>query len=247
MKSYIGTSGWMYKHWNIRFFPETLPKKLWLKYFSERFKTVEVNTTFYHMARRSTFTKWTRETPRDFLFTLKMYRLITHYKRLDLQKNDLKTMEAFFENALLLKNKLGAILIQLPPSLQADTERFKKFIVQIKTIEKKLKKKFKLAIEFRHTSWFTDETYLILTKAKIALVITNSPAWPSKTIKTADFVYMRFHGRTKLFASNYTKKELEEWARILKKLKAKTIFAYFNNDANAFAADNALYLKKLLG
>jgi uncharacterized protein YecE (DUF72 family) len=246
MKAYVGTSGWMYKHWNKRFFPPDLPKQDWLKFYGSRFNTVEVNTTFYHMARQSTFFKWTKESPRGFLFTLKMYRLFTHYRRLNLSKEDTKTLEAFFRNAALLKSKLGAILIQLPPSFKADAKRLKQFINTTKLIEKKLKQKFKLAIEFRHATWFTDETYQILKQAKIAFVVTNSPAWPSKTIRTADFIYMRFHGRTKLFASNYTKKELEEWARTLNSLKSGTIFAYFNNDANAFAADNAAYLAKLL-
>ena len=103
-----------------------------------------------------------------------------------------------------------------------------------------------LAFEFRHESWFADEILDLLKRHQAALVITNSPAWPSKVIKTADFVYMRFHGRNKLYATNYTEKELEDWSKKLKSLKPKKIFAYFNNDANAYAADNAFTLQKLL-
>jgi uncharacterized protein YecE (DUF72 family) len=246
MKAYVGTSGWQYKHWNARFFPADLPKKNWLPYLASKFKTVEVNTTFYHMARVSTFQKWKKEVPAGFLFTLKFYRLFTHFKKLSLDKEDLETLEAFFRNGSELGKKLGPILIQFPPSFRQNLEKLENLIAHIRKIEKKLKKKFKLAFEFRHKTWFTDEVYNSLRKHKVAFVITNSPAWPSKVIKTCDFVYMRFHGRTKLFASNYTNKELKDWAKTLKSLKAKEIFAYFNNDANAYAADNAEYLKKLL-
>ena len=245
MKAYIGTSGWQYKHWNVKFFPADLPKNKWLSYFSQHFHTVELNTTFYHMARQSSFEKWKKET-KDFVFAIKMYRLFTHFKKLNLEKEDLETLKAYFTNASKLGRKMGPFLIQFPPSFKINLKQLGEFLDAIEKISKNLKKKFKLACEFRHVSWFTEEVYDFCRGHKIAFVITNSPAWPSKVIKTADFVYMRFHGRTKLFASNYTNKELEEWAQTLRGLKAKTIYAYFNNDANAYAADNALYLKRLL-
>ncbi|HYC79597.1 MAG TPA: DUF72 domain-containing protein [Candidatus Binatia bacterium] len=247
MKAFIGTSGWQYKHWNARFFPEDLPKKDWLNYLSQKFNTVEVNTTFYHMARASTFEKWRIESEKGFIFTLKMYRLFTHFKKLDLSKEDLETLNAFIKNAKGLKEKFGPILIQFPPSFKADYEKLINFISNLRKIEKKNKVKLKIATEFRHGTWFNEETYKLLKKLKIALVITNSPKWPYAIKKTTDFVYMRFHGRTKLFASNYTEEELREWKKVLQGLKAKNTYAYFNNDANAYAADNALYLKKLFG
>ncbi len=245
MKVYIGTSGWQYKHWNARFFPEDLPKKDWLPYLSSKFHTVEVNTTFYHMARVSTFEKWKTEVPAGFLFTLKFYRLFTHFKKLNFDKEDLKTLEAFFVNGSKLGRKLGPILIQFPPSFRQNMDKLSFLFDRIHKIEKKHKLKLKIACEFRHPTWFNDEVYGFMKRHNSAFVITNSPAWPSKVIRTADFVYMRFHGRTKLFASNYTDEELKEWAKALKALKPKELFCYFNNDANAFAADNALYLKAL--
>jgi uncharacterized protein YecE (DUF72 family) len=246
MKAYVGTSGWQYKHWNARFFPGDLPKKDWLKYLSSKFRTVEVNTTFYHMARVSTFEKWKQETPAGFLFTLKFYRLFTHFKKLVLDKDDPEILEGFFRNAKALGRKLGPILVQFPPSFRLNLEKLGFLLTEIRKIEKKHKLKLRLAIEFRHPTWFNEGVYEFMRKWNAAFVITNSPAWPSKIIRTADFVYMRFHGRTKLFTSNYTEKELREWAQILKGLGGKEIFAYFNNDANAYAADNAQYLKKLL-
>jgi uncharacterized protein YecE (DUF72 family) len=245
MKAFIGTSGWQYKHWNKRFFPEDLPKTEWLKYLSGHFKTVEVNTTFYHMPKFTTFAKWKKESSPGFLFTLKMYQLFTHYKRLDLDKKDLETLKAFVKGAASLKRKLGAILIQFPPSFKVDYKKIEKFVSELRKAGKQNKVNLRIAMEFRHPTWFVEETYELLKKLKVALVITNSPHWPYAIKKTADFIYMRFHGRTKLFASNYTKQELREWEKILSGLKPKEVFAYFNNDANAFAADNALYLAQL--
>ncbi|HYE22522.1 MAG TPA: DUF72 domain-containing protein [Verrucomicrobiae bacterium] len=247
MKAYIGTSGWQYKHWNKRFFPADLAKEKWLNYLSTKFRSVEVNTSFYHMPKQSTFLKWKKESAPGFVFTLKLYRLFTHIKRLKIDKEDEKILTAFFENALFLGNKLGAILIQCPPSLKADHQKVEGFLKVLKNISKKLKKRFKFAIEFRHKTWFVPETYELFKKYDVAFVITNSPEWPSKIIRTAGHVYMRFHGRTKLFASNYTNKELGEWHKKLQNLKPKELFVYFNNDANAFAADNALYLSELFG
>jgi uncharacterized protein YecE (DUF72 family) len=246
MKAYVGTSGWQFKHWNKRFFPVDLPKDQWLNYLSRRFRTVEVNTTFYHLARVSTFEKWKSETPPGFLFTLKFYRLFTHFKKLILDKEDLKILEAFILNGAKLGRKLGPILVQFPPSFRLHLDRLELLIDQMQKIGKKNKIKLRIACEFRHASWFTEEVYDFMRRKSAAFVITNSPAWPSKVIRTADFVYMRFHGRTKLFTSNYTEKELKDWAKALKALGSKEIFVYFNNDANAHAADNALYLKKLL-
>src|ERR1051325_8650735 len=99
MKSYVGTSGWQYKHWNKKFFPEDLPKKDWLKYLSQKFRTVEVNTTFYHLAKAATFDKWHSETSDGFIFALKLYRLFTHFKRLELNSEDRKILKAFLANA----------------------------------------------------------------------------------------------------------------------------------------------------
>lgn len=246
MKAYVGTSGWQYKHWNARFFPGDLPKKNWLKYLASKFKSVEVNTTFYHMAKVSTFEKWKKEVPAGFLFTLKFYRLFTHFKKLNLAKDDLETLAGFVKNGSVLGRKLGPILIQFPPSFRKNLEKLEVLIDELNKAGKKNKTKLRLACEFRHITWFEAEVYEFMRRKKCAFVITNSPAWPSKVIRTCDFVYMRFHGRTKLFASNYTEKELRHWAQTLKDLKPKELYCYFNNDANAYAADNALYLKKLL-
>ncbi|HEU0051467.1 MAG TPA: DUF72 domain-containing protein [Patescibacteria group bacterium] len=245
MKAYIGTSGWQYKHWNKRFFPEDLPRIKQLWYLSRKFDTVELNTTFYHFARSDTFLKWANEVPSRFVFSVKMNRLFTHFKRLKLDVKTKRDLHVFLGQTALLGNKLGPVLIQLPPSFKADIGLLAAFIKQLTIEAKKLRVAFKFAIEFRHETWFTSAVYTLLKKEKIALVITNSPHWPFVIMKTAPFVYIRFHGRSELFASNYTNKELREWAEKLRALKSRTIYAYFNNDANAYAAENAMYLQKL--
>jgi uncharacterized protein YecE (DUF72 family) len=238
MKVYVGTSGWQYKHWNKKFFPADLPKKEWLPYLASKFLTVEVNTTFYHLARASTFTKWKNETPGDFVFAIKLLHVFTHFRRLKLTKDDLDLLKTYVVNAKKLGTKLGPILVQLPPSLGIDLK-------SLEILLRKLKKQ-RVAVEFRHESWFRAETYDLLKKYNAAMVITSSPHWHSELRKTAAWVYVRFHGETKLFASNYRHVELKKWARRILDLKPKEIFCYFNNDANAYAAENAMFLKNLL-
>jgi uncharacterized protein YecE (DUF72 family) len=103
----------------------------------------------------------------------------------------------------------------------------------------------KLAIEFRHKTWLDKETYDFLKKKKVAFVISDSPRWPTDIVKTTDFVYIRFHGKPHLFASKYEKEELQRYAKEIKKLKPKTLFAYFNNDAEGYAVEDALEFQKL--
>ena len=245
MKAYIGTSGWQGKPWNATFFPKEVKKKDWLKYLATQFSSVEVNTTFYNMLKVETFEKWYHEVPKDFLFTLKFSQVFTHFKRLTFSKPELKLLKDFIKNSSALGKKFGPILIQLPPNFVKNLDKLEFLFTEMRKIEKKNKLKLRLAVEFRHASWFEDEVYDFMKKHKVAIVITNSPKWPSKIIRTADFVYMRFHGRDKSFKENYTKQELRKWYKTLTELKPKEVFAYFNEDESAQAANNALYLKSL--
>jgi uncharacterized protein YecE (DUF72 family) len=289
MKIYIGTSGWQYYHWRGKFYPEDLNSKDWLKFYSKYFNTVEVNTSFYHQTRKTTFEKWREQVvpqinadttqinadintpacrqtgmnadikrinsdkdylhqsalnPRKsagFLFSIKLYRLFTHFRRLNLKKEDKKILKETLNNYLALKENLGPILIQFPPSLKIDIEKLEKFIKEIK----KNCKNILLSIEFRHKSWLDKEVYKFLKKENIAFCISDSPRWKTDIVKTANFVYVRFHGRP-LFAGKYSEDELKEWAKEIKKLKPQKLFVYFNNDFNAHAIENALYMKKIL-
>jgi uncharacterized protein YecE (DUF72 family) len=238
MKIYIGTSGWQYYHWKVKFYPEDLPSKDFLKFYAKYFNTVEVNTSFYHFTKKSTFEKWKKEVNRNFLFSIKLNRLFTHFRKLKLNKDDKRILKETNESYKVLGKNLGTILIQLPPSLKKDLKILERFLKNFENL--------KLAIEFRHKSWLDKETYNFLKKKKVAFVISDSPRWSTDIVKTTDFVYIRFHGKPHLFASKYEKEELQRYSREIKKLKPKILFAYFNNDAEGYAIEDALEFKKIL-
>jgi uncharacterized protein YecE (DUF72 family) len=237
MKIYIGTSGWQYYHWKVKFYPENLPSKDFLRFYSKYFNTVEINTSFYHFTKKSTFEKWKKEVNRNFLFSIKLNRLFTHFRKLKLNKDDKRILKETIESYKVLGKNLGPILIQLPPSLKKNLKILERFLKNFENL--------KLAIEFRHKSWLDKETYNFLKKKKVAFVISDSPRWPTDIVKTCDFVYIRFHGKPHLFASKYEKEELQRYAKEIKKLKPKTLFAYFNNDAEGYAVEDALEFQKL--
>jgi uncharacterized protein YecE (DUF72 family) len=240
-KLFIGTSGWVYGHWTGIFYPEDLPSKNKLKYFSQHFKTAEINYSFYHLPRPTTYQNWYNQTPEDFLFAVKTSRFITHIKRLSGVK---KAWQQFIENALNLKEKLGPILFQFPPSFRATDENIKRLDDFLKLI--KATRTVLAAFEFRHKSWCDGKIYNLLKKYDVAWVIADSPSYPKAEEVTADFVYIRMHGSKVLFSSKYTKKELSSLAQKIKKwLKQElSVFVYFNNDFAGYAVENAKTLIK---
>lgn len=253
---YIGTSGWIYPHWKGIFYPEKLPSKDKLRYFSKHFKTAEINYSFYHLPRPATYQRWYSETPDDFVFAIKASRFITHVKRL---KGIKKAWRQFIKNALFLKEKLGPILFQFPSSFKATSEnikRLEKFLsqnFQIKSsglVRTQLKQltQLKFAFEFREKSWQNEKIYQLLEKYKSAWVISDSASWPKSEVITADFVYIRMHGSKVLFSSKYTNEELENLSRKIKNwLKQKLdVYCYFNNDAYGYAIENTKNLLKIL-
>jgi len=237
---FIGTSGWVYSHWDGIFYPEDLPGKNKLKYFSQHFKTAEINYSFYHLPRSSTYQNWYLQTPEDFLFAVKASRFITHIKRL---KGVKEAWKIFIENALNLKERLGPILFQFPPSFRANETEIERLEDFLKLITKK---KLQYAFEFRHQSWCDKKVHNLLKKYKVAWVIADSPSYPKVEVVTANFVYIRMHGSKVLFSSNYTKKELQDLSQKIKKwLKTADVYVYFNNDAMGYALENAKELLKL--
>jgi len=242
---YIGTSGWVYSHWNGIFYPENLSSKEKLQYFARHFKTTEINYSFYHLPSPATYQKWYLQTPKDFLFAVKVSKTITHIKRL---KNIEKDWQNFIKNTLFLKEKLGPLLFQFPPSfkLQKDTlERLEKLLELVFRFSKK-NRELKYAFEFRHPSWFTDQLYELLKKYKAALVIADSPRYPKVEKVTSDFVYIRMHGSKVLFSSKYSKTEIEELAKKIEDFSKNNleVYCYFNNDAHGYAIENAKDLIK---
>ncbi|MHC4737450.1 MAG: DUF72 domain-containing protein [Planctomycetota bacterium] len=234
----IGTSGWYYNHWSGLFYPTKLPKTKWLQYYAKYFDSVEVNNTFYQLPKQQSVKKWYVQAPKNFIYTVKANRYITHIKRL---KDATETLERFFKIVELLKEKLGPVLYQLPPSLQKDLDLLGSFI--------RLLPRNRIAVfEFRHNSWYAEDTFELLNKFEVGFCVHDMPAKQTPRIITGDIIYIRFHGSTGRYSGNYTKSALKEWVHWLKEQnkKAHRIYIYFNNDFNAFAVENAKQLKEQL-
>jgi len=234
--NYLGCSGWSYDHWIKRFYPKDLPSNQWIIYYAKTFNTVEINMSFYRFPFPNMIKAWYKKTPKDFKFTFKANRLITHMKKL---KNTKPIINRFYKLTDLMKEKLGCILFQLPPSIKYNKTLLNNFI-------KQLNKKYKNVIEFRHESWFNKECYNILKKNNIIYCIVSSPEMPEDYQKTSNIVYLRLHGKQGMYSDNYSKKELKEIANKLKKLRYKHCYVYFNNDSNAYAVYNCIELKKAM-
>lgn len=233
-KIFVGTSGWSYKHWVGRFYPEELKAKMWLQYYAERFNTVEINSSFYHLVAPNTYAGWYSGTPDNFQFAVKASRFITHIKRLaDIDDALLKYMEGVRN----LREKLGVVLFQFPPSMRYDRERILSFIEVL--YEREVLPGVRVSFEVRNRSFLIDEFFEVLTVNNIALCFSDWPGVEVDFPVTADFVYIRRHGPKSLYASNYSDKELFTDARFINRCSKEGIdcFIYFNNDANAFAVD----------
>ena len=247
-KLFIGTSGWDYSHWEEVFYPKGPSGEDRLRYFSHYFKTVEINYSFYHLPKPTTYQNWYNQTPQGFLFAVKASRFITHIKRL---KGVKEAWKQFIENSLHLKEKLGPILFQFPPSFQPTEENIKRVESFLKFIYEEssglLISRLRFALEFRHKLWCNKKTYNLLEKYNASWVIADSPSFPKTETITADFVYIRMHGSRDLFSSNYTEKELKGLAQKIKKWQGQklNVYIYFNNDAHGFAIRNARELLEL--
>ena len=235
---YIGTSGWNYKHWLGRFYPEKFPASKMLPFYAEHFKTVELNNSFYHLPSAKSFETWRETTPDKFVFAVKGSRFITHMKKL---KDPKLATERFFAPAEQLAAKLAPVLFQLPPRWRVNTERLAAFL-------EVLPQEHRYAFEFREPSWFTEEVYRLLREYNAALCIYQMTGYESPHEITADFVYVRFHGTESTYGGSYSDAALRQWAAQIRKWRrqAKDVYAYFNNDPEATAVRNAKTLQQLV-
>jgi uncharacterized protein YecE (DUF72 family) len=238
-KYYIGTSGWHYEDWQGLFYPQELAKSKWLEFYARHFATVELNNSFYRLPSEKAFVNWREASPAGFIFAVKVSRFITHIKRL---KNVEEPVQNFLTRADLLNDKLGPLLYQLPPNMKRNDERLENFLAM-------LPRRYRHVFEFRHGSWFDDGVFNILGKYNAGWCVFDMPDFTSPVIATADFAYVRFHGSTGLYWSNYSDKELSDWAKKIAKLgeNLKAVYIYFNNDAGGYAINNARTLARLLG
>jgi uncharacterized protein YecE (DUF72 family) len=234
---YVGTSGWQYRHWRRVFYPEKLPQRSWLSYFSERFMTVEVNNTFYNLPERSVFESWRKATPPDFVFALKMSRFLTHLKRLH---DPEEPVHRFMENASGLGRKLGPLLIQLPP----------RFGVNLDLLEgalERIPRAVRVAVEFRDESWFVDQTRALLERRGVALCLADSPRRKQPAWRTAGWGFVRFHEGRGSHPPGYAPSVLDRWAGRLAEMypHGEDVYVYFNNDARGYAIRDAVVFARL--
>ena len=237
---HVGCSGWNYKDWRGTVYPKGLPPSRWLEHYATLFDTVEVNSTFYRLARREAVERWVEQTPDRFVFAVKSSRYLTHVKRLtDLDSG----LRRFYEriDPLVASPKLGPVLWQLPATFKRDDERLASALEAFPP--------GRHCFEFRHASWFVEPVYELLRAYGAALVIGDRPEVKDfqAHVFTADWTFVRFHYGSRGRRGNYSERELEEWAQRFEEWSDEVaIYAYFNNDWEVFAVRNALWLKNRL-
>jgi len=244
--AYIGTSGFSYPHWGKGvFYPSDLPQKDWFLYYTKHFDTVELNVSFYRLPRKEVFAGWRQKAGPDFVFSVKASRFITHIKRL---KDCQEPVERLMESVAPLKSPKTVLLFQLPPRFKANLERLASFLQILTKNQSSGQQHWRYAFEFRDESWLQEGIIQILEKHRAAVVFQDHPDWPVAEKVTADFVYLRFHGKTSLYSSCYTERELRAWVKKIRDwTKAgRDVYAYFNNDALGYAIENARRLRTLL-
>jgi uncharacterized protein YecE (DUF72 family) len=235
----IGCSGWNYQSWKDEFY-KGKPPRLWLQHYAQVFDTVEVNNTFYRLPLPGSVARWVDETPPDFTFSVKASRYLTHIKRL----GDLGAgIRRYYERLepLARSPKMGPVLWQLPPNFRRDDHRLAAALRALPL--------GRHCFEFRHASWFAEPVYELLRAHGAALVIGDRPEVKEFQTHefTTDWTFVRLHYGSRGRRGNYSKSELEEWARLFEEWSRDVeIFAYLNNDWEAFAIRNALWLKRRL-
>jgi len=215
MTLYVGTSGYSYKEWKGSFYPEKIPAKEMLRFYSERLSTVEINATFYRMPQTSMLANWKEQVPPTFRFALKAPQRITHFKRLNDTDEETKY---FFETASVLADQLGVVLFQLPPNMKKDLPRLETFLAQ-------LPQATRAAFEFRHPTWFDDDVLDLLRSQNRALVVSDTDDMPTTYIdKTADWGYLR------LRRVQYSEENLAEWLGRIRDQNWQGTFLFFKHE-----------------
>src|SRR5438552_12608408 len=231
MTVWIGTSGWQYRDWRGRFYPAGVPTARWLEHYAAGFATVESNNAFYNLPERRVFATWAERTPDDFVMAVKVSRYLTHIRRL---RGAREPVARFVDRAAGLGSKLGPVLLQLPPSLRCDAELLAATLDEFPP-------GFRVAVEFRHASWFVDEIRALLTERAAALCLADrrgplTPLW-----RTAPWMYLRFHEGKSAPLPCYGRSALASWAERLATGWGPDAecWIYFNNDPRGCAPRDA--------
>jgi uncharacterized protein YecE (DUF72 family) len=234
---FIGCSGWFYWHWRGIFYPEDTTTKQWFDHYATQFKTVELNAPFYSWPTVGTVNSWIKQAGRKrFVYTVKVSELITHVKRF---RGTRELVQDFGYIAELLGSRLGCFLFQLPPSFNYTAARLQMIVGQLDYSQRNV-------VEFRDPSWWNENVYAAFRDSGTIFCSCSGPRLPDALIKTADDVYIRFHGLRRWYRHDYTKEELSEWSEKIKNSGAKRVWAYFNNDRDGNAIKNAKLLLRLL-
>lgn len=234
---YIGCSSFSNSYWKKIFYPENIPSSKWFEYYCTHFNTYEMNGTFYKFPTLKIMENWYLKTPEDFLFSVKAPKEITHFKKFIGCEELIKDFYEVCKNGL--KHKLGSILFQFPPSYHYSPENLDFIISQLDS-------EYQNVIEFRHESWWIPKVWTALAKNNITFCSVSHPQLPETIFTEFATVYIRFHGRERMFYSSYSTKELTAVNTIISKTNnTQPTFIYFNNTASTAGILNALEIKKL--
>ena len=231
MRLFVGTSGYSYKPWKGKFYPEHLPQSEWLSYYAERFSTVEINNTFYRVPKPEVLEAWAKQVPEEFRFGVKATRRITHIKRL---KNVQEETAFFLRAAASLGERLGVVLFQLPPNLKKDLDRLRTFLDL-------LPRSGRFALEFREPSWFDDDVFSELRARQCALCASDTDEQPiEEIVSTAPFGYLR------LRRTEYGDAALKRWAERIRRQSWDRAWVFFKHEDEGLGPKFALRLIELM-
>jgi len=235
----IGLSGWSNPAWRSGFY-KGVPQRLWLAHCAAHFNTVEVNATFHRMLKQASYARWRAETPDSFVFAIKGNRVVTHFRLLKDPAAPIATQK---DNSAALGNKLRVVLWQLPERLYKDIDRLASFARALAVWTG-----VRHAVEFRHDTWFDDETAGLLAEHGLAVCISDAADWPLWDRVTTNLVYIRLHGAECTYHSRYDDDALNSWAQRIKTWRdeRRAVYVYFDNDAEGQAPYDALRLVDLL-
>ena len=245
-RPHVGCSGWNYKSWRGKFYEARLPAKEWLTYYTSVFDTVEVNNTFYRLPEAATFACWKRQTPAGFVVAVKASRFLTHIKRL---KDPEEPIERLFSRAKALGPRLGPVLYQLPPNFFRNGVNLERLELFLRALPRRISRRVvRHVFEFRDPSWYVTETYRLLEHHDATLCLHDKRGSAIFEPFVGPIAYVRFHGTSGQYAGSYPDDRLEHWASTLAAewRKGRSVYAYFNNDPDAVATENARTLRESL-
>ncbi len=236
-KAYIGTSGWNYGDWRRRFYPEGLRQADWLEYFAAQFETVEINNVFYRLPDPDTVAQWAEQAPSRFRFAVKMWRGVSHYKKL----KDCRAHLERFVSAVgaLPSGRRGPVLVQLPSNQGKAPDKLDAFLDDLKAVTRPAR--WKVAVEFRDPQWLCPEVFEVLDRQRAAICLHDMPPADVASPGDASFVYVRRHGPKGDYRGSYSDQAIRSDARRVRAWldAGRMVFVYYNNDTDGCAIRDA--------